>query len=129
MTTFTLKDGTPHREPFLAAIPCPEERMPANCRKAVKLAEQNGWTWGCTYAIGYGLNKIEDGQEIHSVVFYALRDRCWIGASWHSKPGQEAMGFNSAFCKQSDGKGMVRILSSQLFEELMEPIAKLARQT
>lgn len=128
MTDFTLSDGTPHREPVLAAIPCPPDRMPMNATKCAKLAMANAWRWEATYAIGYGLGKTEDGQEVHSVVFRAARRGRRVAASWRSKPGAEKMEFEGGWLK-TPGELPLALASAALFAELMEPVATPVRPT
>lgn len=121
MSEFTLSDGTPHREPVLAAIQCPADRMPLNCMRAAKAATSNGWVWEATYAIGYELGHTEDGQECHSVVFRARRRGRRLTASWRSeKRGLEKMGFTGAWSK-TPGEVPEPVSSKELFEHLTEP--------
>lgn len=121
MSEFTLSDGTPHREPVLAAIQCPPDRMPLNCTRAAKAATSNGWVWEATYAIGYSLGHVEDGEEVHSVVFRARRGPRRLAASWHSeKRGAEKMGFAGAWLK-TPGAVPEPLGSKEMFEHLTEP--------
>lgn len=122
MTDFTLSDGTPHREPVLAAIQCPSDRMPLNCTRAAKAATSNGWVWEATYAIGYSLGHTEDGEECHSVVFRARRGTRRLAASWRSeKRGQEKMGFEGAWLNDANRVGSLALGSKEFFEHLTEP--------
>lgn len=106
---FLLADGTPHREPVLAARECPPALMPANCKTAIAAAQSKGWTWACSYAIGYQLGKTADGQEVHSVVLRASRPVTRLAICWTSPPGAEKMGFDMAQVWRTDRQGPLSI--------------------
>lgn len=83
-----------HRDPFLAAVPCPPEKMPANCRSTFELAESKGLDTSASYAIGYQVGHVEDGEEVHSIVLRAYDSRILLALVWASKRGEEKMGYD-----------------------------------
>lgn len=74
--------------------------MPANCAALRNLAISKGFYQRCTYAIGYDINHVADGDEIHSVLLILLFGG-WTAARlslrWESPRGGEKMGFARGF--------------------------------
>ena len=105
-------------ESVLRSVPCPEDKMPANCRKAIRIAEANGYAWTCTYAIG------PEPERIESVLLRVKRPgevmTSW--ARWETgKAGSKTevnMGFFCAYSIRDDRRWPLNVIYSEFIEAL-----------
>lgn len=83
--------------------------MPDNCKALLKVAHAAGYRFECSYAIGYQVGHVEDGEEVHSVVLRLAGHRQRLAVVWASKRGQEKMGFDFGQILRDDGQGPLGI--------------------
>lgn len=88
----TVSPGSePAVEPLLAAVPCPEDKLPSTVRSALKKALANGWDdAGAMLAIGPA------PDAVHSVCFEASKDGVRV-CSRHEGDGTKTLSFKSAW--------------------------------